>query len=99
MGRTWKERNMSGMRKQCLKWALVALFVIVWTGIIAACCAADGQPTAPPGDPADIPPTCQVGNGTSAAAYMGAEETLEPTSGILGSFWMILMAMAFQLAL
>jgi hypothetical protein len=61
------------------------------------CLADGGGSQSDPGDPADYPPTCQ--NDSSADSFEASEETLEPTSGILSSFWMILMAMAFQLAL
>jgi hypothetical protein len=74
---------MKRMSRRFLIWAVLALFVITWAGVLAPCWG-DDDPAVEPGDPASIPPGCR---------------TLEPTAGTLGDFWMILMAMAFQLAL
>ena len=75
---------MHRINKVLLIWAVLALFVITWTGMVAPCCADGGETPVDPGDPVDLPPGCK---------------SLEPIAGILGDFWMILMAMAFQLAL
>jgi hypothetical protein len=88
---------MTGPKRQAVIWATLALFAISWSGTVVACWADDG-PTNNPGDPESYPSTSRVG-GSTADAFQCAEETLEPTPGILSSFWMILMAMAFQLAL
>ena len=72
------------MRKKSLILTVLALFVVVWIGFGAPCSAGGEDPPVDNGDPVSVPPACQ---------------SLEPTSGILSSFWMILMAMAFQLAL
>jgi hypothetical protein len=74
-------------QKQFLIWAVLALFVISWIGVVAPCWGDDDDPAVGPGDPGYIPPGCH------------SNDSLEPTSGTLGDFWMILMAMAFQLAL
>ena len=72
------------LRKWKRAWLAVALLTIVMLSI-AAPCLANGEGTADDdGDPVDEVPMCK---------------TLNPTAGILGDFWMILMAMAFQLAL
>lgn len=89
---------MKRLDRQFLIWAVLALFVITWTCVVVPCCADGGDPVPNPGDPADIPPTCQSVD-SSAGTFESTVQTLEPTSGILGDFWMILMAMAFQLAL
>jgi len=87
MGRKRRVDGMRGMQKRLLIWAVLALFVIAGTGVLA-CCWADGDdPATDPGDPSIVPPGCT------------SNDSLEPTSGTLGDFWMILMAMAFQLAL
>jgi hypothetical protein len=88
---------MAGFNRQSLVWAVLAFFLITWTGIIATCCA-EGDEYVDPGDPASLPPTCET-DCTSAGTYELSNETLEPTPGILSDFWMILMAMAYQLAL
>ncbi len=75
---------MAKFNRQFLMWAVLALFLITWMGVVAPCCADGDDPPSNPGDPVDIPPGCK---------------SLEPTAGILGDFGMILMAMAFQLAL
>jgi len=49
------------------------------------CFADDGGTD--PGDPAEEAPLCKV------------NDSLDPTAGTFGDVWMILMAMAFQLAL
>lgn len=65
-------------------WFAVVLLAVVILSI-AAPCLADGEGTADgDGDPADEVPM---------------SKTLNPTAGMLSDFWMILMAMAFQLAL
>ena len=84
MGRRWRVDRMNRMQKRCVIWAVLALFVITWTGVVAPCWGDDGDPATDPGDPVNVPPGCR---------------SLEPTAGTLGDFWMILMAMAFQLAL
>lgn len=66
-------------------WIVVALLSILILSVTGQCLA-DGPGTAG-GDPADEAPAC---NGN---------DSLNPTAGQLGEFWMILMAMAFQLAL
>jgi hypothetical protein len=78
---------MVGRYKRFLVWAVLALFVIAWTGAVTPCWSDGEGSTTDPGDPSEIPPGCTL-NGS-----------LEPTSGTLGDFGMILMAMAFQLAL
>jgi hypothetical protein len=88
---------MTLMRKHHAICALLWLFIIVWFGTVAVCWAdGDGQPSNP-GDPADIPPGCRIT--AQAEAFQAADETLEPASGILSGFWMILMAMACDLTL
>ena len=72
------------MKRRGLVWTVLILFAVVWLGIATPICLGDDDTITDPGDPYDIPPGC---------------DTLEPTTGILGDFWMILMAMAFQLAL
>jgi hypothetical protein len=85
-------------RRNCLTWAVLALFLIAWTGAVVPCLADGGDPSTNPGDPDEFPSTSRD-PGSSAGAFEASEQTLEPTSGMLSSFWMILMAMAFQLAL
>jgi hypothetical protein len=72
------------MKRRGVVWSVLIVFAIIWLGMAAPVCAdGDGTPT-DPGDPFEVPPGC---------------DTLDPTPGILSDFWMILMAMAFQLAL
>jgi hypothetical protein len=72
------------MRSKRLAWVLVALVgLTLLAGTLP--CFGDGEGTqTDPGDPWSEPPNC---------------DPLDPTPRILGDFWMILMAMAFQLAL
>lgn len=88
---------MTGLKKKAVIWAILALFAITWSGAVVTCWA-DDDPTNNPGDPESYPPTSRVG-GSTTQAFQYAEGTLEPTPSILSGFWMILMAMAFQLAL
>ena len=78
---------MKALDKRFLIWAVLALLAIVWMGVAVPCWADGDNPATDPGDPGGIPPGCTQ------------NDSLEPTSGTLGNFWMILMAMAFQLAL
>jgi hypothetical protein len=89
---------MKATKREFLIWAVLALFAISGTSVVMPSCAHGDETLAEPGDPADIPPTCRTAEST-AQSFELAAETLEPTPGILSSFWMILMAMAFQLAL
>jgi hypothetical protein len=72
------------MRDKRLVLTVLALLVVLLIGFGAPCSADGDDPPVDNGDPVSVPPACQ---------------SLEPTSGILSVFWMILMAMAFQLAL
>jgi hypothetical protein len=89
---------MVGPKKQALLWAILALFVIFSTGVAGSCWADGGDPPKDPGDPGSYPPACQDGV-ASDEMFQCPEQTLEPTSGTVSDVWMILMAMAFQLAL
>jgi len=68
---------------------LVVLLSFVCLTLVAPCFADDtGTEANPnPGDPAEELPLCT------------AKDSLDPTAGTFGEVWMILMAMAFQLAL
>jgi hypothetical protein len=89
---------MTRSSRQVVIWAVLALFAITWSGVVVACWADDGGPASNPGDPENYPSTCRI-DGSSVGTFECSEQTLEPTPGILSDFWMILMAMAFQLAL
>ena len=72
------------MRRWNTSWVVIAL-VALFCFSTAMPCFADGDgPELDPGDPVEELPCSQ---------------TLDPTAGILSDFGMILMAMAFQLAL
>lgn len=74
------------MRKGSRSWLVVALLALFVLSIGAPCLADnDGAPD-DDGDPIEDVP-------------LSRKNTLNPTAGILSDFWMILMAMAFQLAL
>ena len=68
---------------------LVVLLSLVCLTLVAPCFAddTDTEPNPNPGDPAEEAPLCT------------ANDSLDPTAGTFGEVWMILMAMAFQLAL
>jgi hypothetical protein len=72
-----------------LSLTLVVLLSFVCLTLVAPCLAddtgTDGDPK--PGDPSEELPLCT------------AKDSLDPTAGTFGEVWMILMAMAFQLAL
>jgi hypothetical protein len=68
-----------------LSLTLVVLLSIVCLTVVMPCFADDGGTD--PGDPAEEAPLCKV------------NDSLDPTAGTFGDVWMILMAMAFQLAL
>jgi hypothetical protein len=71
------------MRSRVLVWLVITLVGIALLSG-ALPCFADGSGQTEPGDPWEEPPN---------------SDSLDPTPRILGDFWMILMAMAFQLAL
>lgn len=71
------------MRSVCLTLVLLALFSVAIMAVCGPCLADNGDPPSG-GDPYEIPPGSTAGN---------------PTPCILSDFWMIVMAMAFQLAL
>ena len=64
---------------------LVVLLSFVFLTLAAPCFADDGGTNQ--GDPNEELPLCKT------------NDTLDPTAGTFGEVWMILMAMAFQLAL
>jgi len=68
-----------------LSLTLVVLLSLVCLLIVAPCLADDTGTNS--GDPANEAPLCT------------ANDSLDPTAGTFGDVWMILMAMAFQLAL
>ena len=96
MGRLGRENSIRGCSRQSLVWTVLFLFVMTWAGIVATCCA-DGDDQWN-GDPASLPPTCQTVTTMDMSPEL-MDESLDPTAGTLGDFWMILMAMAYQLAL
>ena len=71
------------MRVLYLALAVIALFSVVIMAV-GGPCLADGEDPPTGGDPYEIPPGYNSGN---------------PTPCVLSDFWMIVMAMAFQLAL
>ena len=71
------------MRRRYLVWVVLVLFGMIVIGTVMPCMADGGDNPADPGDPYEIP----------------GSKPLKPTASILCEFWMILMAMAFQLAL
>ena len=68
-----------------LSLTLVVLLSFICLTLVVPCFADNGRTD--PGDPADEAPLCK------------AKDSLDPTAGTFGEVWMILMAMAFQLAL
>ena len=62
---------------------LVLILSFVCLTLVAPCFADNGDPD--PGDPVEEVPLCT--------------QSLDPTAGQFSEVWMILMAMAFQLAL
>ena len=70
-----------------LSLTLVVLLSVVCLTLITPCFADGTGTNADPGDPVEELPLCTAG------------DTLDPTAGTFGEVWMILMAMAFQLAL
>jgi len=65
---------------------LVSLFAFVCLTLVIPCFADTGGSTNP-GDPVEEVPLCKT------------NDSLDPTAGTFSEVWMILMAMAFQLAL
>jgi hypothetical protein len=72
------------MRSKSVRIIAVTLLSIALLGILVPCCVNADETQTEPGDPYSSPP---------------GSKSLDPTPGTLGDFWMILMAMAFQLAL
>ena len=70
-----------------LSLTLVVLLSFVCITLVAPCFADDTGTNTNPGDPYEELPLCTANN------------SLDPTAGTFGGVWMILMAMAFQLAL
>jgi hypothetical protein len=68
-----------------LSLTLVVLLSVVCLMLATSCLADNGGTDS--GDPAEEAPLCT------------ANDSLDPTAGMFGEVWMILMAMAFQLAL
>jgi hypothetical protein len=72
------------MQRWNMSGVVIALLALICLSVVVPCFA-DGDGTLEePGDPVEELP---------------CSKTLDPTAGILSDFWMILMAMAFQLAL
>jgi hypothetical protein len=69
-----------------LSLTLVVLLSFVCMTLVAPCFADNTGDNGNPGDPAEETPLCKT-------------KSLDPTAGTFGEVWMILMAMAFQLAL
>ena len=72
------------MKVRSISWVVIALVVLICLSTAVPCFADGDDMMGDPGDPVEELPCSQ---------------TLDPTAGILSNFWMILMAMAFQLAL
>ena len=73
--------------RKCI--TVVALLSILGFTLVAPCFADDpgNDGTPNPGDPIEDAPLCKT------------RDSLDPTAGQFSAVWMILMAMAFQLAL
>jgi hypothetical protein len=70
------------MKRHLMVFAVCLAIAIVMIWVTSPCLGEGGETPEDPGDPYEIPPS----------------KTLEPTPCTLSSFWMILVAMAFQFA-